>query len=62
MVFSVGPDGGLQNVGLNLTVSTGTPEPSGIALLGIGVIALVIVRASASRKCSDRAERLHPLA
>ena len=43
MVFSVGPDGGLQNVGLNLTVSTGTPEPSSTALLGIGLIALVVL-------------------
>jgi hypothetical protein len=43
VVFSVGPDGGLQNVGLNLTVSTGTPEPSSTALLGIGLIAFVVL-------------------
>ena len=44
VAFSVGPDGGLQNVGLNLTISTGvtaTPDPSTVGLLGTGLIALV---------------------
>ena len=45
VVFSVGPDGGLQNTGLSLTISPGTatPEPSSIALLSVGTpIALII--------------------
>jgi hypothetical protein len=45
LVFSVGPGGGLQNTGLSLTITTPptttTPEPSGLALLGTGVIALL---------------------
>jgi hypothetical protein len=45
VVFSVGPDSGLQNVGLNLTVSTeaSAPEPSALVLLCIGLIALIVV-------------------
>ena len=46
VVFSVGPDAGLQNVGLNLTVSTAgsaVPEPSTLVLLCIGLIALIVL-------------------
>ena len=43
VVFSVGPDGGLQNVGLNLTASSAVaPEPSTVALLCIGLLALIV--------------------
>ena len=38
VVFSVGPDGGLQNTGLSLTItqSAATPEPSSLILFGTG--------------------------
>jgi hypothetical protein len=43
VVFSVGPNGGLQNTGLaaNISQVTQTPEPTSIALLGTGVAALL---------------------
>ena len=52
VVFSTGPDGGLQNVGLNLTVSSttaATPEPSAIVLLCIGLVAWIALRKSGRR-------------
>jgi hypothetical protein len=43
VVFSVGPNGGLQNTGLAATISqvTQTPEPTSITLLGTGLGALL---------------------
>jgi PEP-CTERM motif len=42
VVFSVGPGGGLQNTGLEATITTTTtPEPSSLALLGAGILALL---------------------
>jgi len=53
LVFSVGPGGGLQNTGLSATITTipetTIPEPSSLALLGTGIIALLGFRKLGNR-------------
>ncbi len=57
VVFSVGPDGGLQNTGLSATItsmSTSTPEPSSLALLGTGITTFLRFRKVRGQRSSCR--------